>query len=205
MSERFSLKTSRGYDFFEVASALQKEIRRGKEEDALYWAFELSLKFDQYLWSRLKVIVNEDIGIANPNLIVIIDTLSKQYFEFREKGKTSCNLCLANAIMLLCRSEKTRVADHIQGIVVQSYTQGLERKDIPDYALDKHTKRGRNMGRGLDHFRGEGTKLENESKTIKDIYKDRCFELWKTAKKLEFKNNSVREPEQSPKTLFDEG
>jgi len=36
-----------------------------------------------------------------------------------------------------------------------------EKLDIPDYALDKHTKRGREMGRGDLHFWTEGCKIEN--------------------------------------------
>ena len=35
------LRTRHNYDAFEVVSALQKCIRRGLEEDALYWAYEL--------------------------------------------------------------------------------------------------------------------------------------------------------------------
>ena len=31
--------------------------------------------------------------------------------------------------------------------------------EIPDYALDMHTMKGKAMGRGLDHFRSEGAKL----------------------------------------------
>ncbi|WP_074818989.1 MULTISPECIES: hypothetical protein [Bradyrhizobium] len=31
--------------------------------------------------------------------------------------------------------------------------------EIPDYALDMHTMKGKAMGRGLDHFRKEGAKL----------------------------------------------
>jgi replication-associated recombination protein RarA len=38
---KYSLKTKKGYDFFEVASALQKCIRRGMGEEAMYWAVEL--------------------------------------------------------------------------------------------------------------------------------------------------------------------
>ena len=34
-------KTKHGYDFYEVLSALQKEIRRGNEYEAMFWAVEL--------------------------------------------------------------------------------------------------------------------------------------------------------------------
>ena len=35
--------------------------------------------------------------------------------------------------------------------------------EIPDYALDMHTVRGKMMGRGIKHFLDEGIKLTNES------------------------------------------
>jgi hypothetical protein len=41
---------------------------------------------------------------------------------------------------------------------------------IPDCALDKHTARGKRMGRGDEHFFAEGIKLENE--VGEDPYRD---------------------------------
>ena len=38
----YDLKTNRGYDLYEVASALQKSIRRGDYRVAGYMALELS-------------------------------------------------------------------------------------------------------------------------------------------------------------------
>jgi replication-associated recombination protein RarA len=37
--------TCNKYSLFEAASALQKEIRRGHEEQAMYWALELAGDF----------------------------------------------------------------------------------------------------------------------------------------------------------------
>jgi len=34
-------QTTRGYDIYELLSALQKDIRRGNEYEALFWAAEL--------------------------------------------------------------------------------------------------------------------------------------------------------------------
>ncbi len=40
-----------------------------------------------------------------------------------------------------------------------AYSDG-ERREIPDYALDKHTAAGRRMGRGVQAFFDEGSRLE---------------------------------------------
>ena len=44
------------------------------------------------------------------------------------------------------------------------------KRDIPDCALDKHTARGKRMGRGAEHFFAEGIKLTNE--TGEDPYRE---------------------------------
>jgi hypothetical protein len=57
------LQTGQGYPFDEVASALQKSIRRGLEIEAMYWAAEMETRYPDYLWKRLQIISVEDISI----------------------------------------------------------------------------------------------------------------------------------------------
>jgi len=173
-----SLFTQTGFPLDEVISALQKDIRRGNEERAMYWALELIPRFEAYLWRRLCVIVNEDIGIANPTLLLLVPTQRALFMEFREAGKDgSARLVLANAILLLCRSPKSRLADHFQCVVNQERLQSpVSKPKIPDYALDKHTRRGKNMKRGLDHWLDEGCLLNPPADP--DPYAGRARALW---------------------------
>jgi len=48
--------------------------------------------------------------------------------------------------------------------------------EIPDYALDKHTEKGRAMGRDFKHFLEEGSRLENEIE-VDENYRSRLLEL----------------------------
>ena len=48
---------------------------------------------------------------------------------------------------------------------------------VPDWALDQHTTEGRRMGRDLDHFRAEGTKLVPPP-TGDDPYIEEAYRLW---------------------------
>jgi len=42
------------YDYYEVVSALQKTIRRGDRDSALFWATELYLsQYEAHAWRRL--------------------------------------------------------------------------------------------------------------------------------------------------------
>jgi len=65
MSKAFPWLTAGGYDYYEVASALQKSIRRGLEDDALFWATELYISdYAAHAWKRLLVIASEDARIG---------------------------------------------------------------------------------------------------------------------------------------------
>jgi replication-associated recombination protein RarA len=181
----YNLLTQGDHSLDEVISALQKDIRRGNEEQALYWCLELLPRYEAYLWRRLLVICNEDIGIANPQILVQLPVLRAQFFEFREQGKDgTCRLIMANAILLMCRSPKARTADHFQRVVTQQWMEerqsGMQR-EMPDYALDKHTRRGKALGRGFEQWVDEGCRLANPAE-VHDPYRDRAEALWKAGK-----------------------
>ncbi len=198
--------TQSGYSLDEIISALQKDIRRGNEEQALYWCLEMVPRFEVYLWRRLIVICNEDIGIANPALLVQIPALRAQFFEFRDEGKDgTCRLILANAMLLMCRSPKARTADHLQRVVTQQWVEeGFSgRRGVPDYALDKHTRRGKAEGRGFDHWLDEGCRLANPA-PVDDPYKAQAEGLWREGRNdapVWGKRKKGGEPEQL--NLFD--
>ena len=154
--------TKRGYNFYEVLSAFQKAIRRGDGKLAGYWAMELyDSGFESHVWNRLRVIACEDI--AEP-ITKEIEAL-KQSHDFVNKGKGKDEhkpgrLMVAKATLLLAAAKKCRDADHLLCMVYGDNTIPAEtlladleaakddaRKEIPDYALDMHTIRGRKMGR----------------------------------------------------------
>ena len=204
MTNDFHLITQKGYDFFEATSALQKSIRRGKEHEALYWAMELLPRYEFYLWRRLKIISSEDIGIANPQAIILVQILSEQYFELRKRGDMGCLLMVANAILFLCRSKKTRLADHFICAMIQEREQGILRLKIPNYALDMHTRRGKAQRRGLQHFKEEGAKLSPKDMNIEDPYEERSYELEgsKEAKTLSWKKLQNKDKEDANQKLL---
>jgi len=163
----FKLQTGSGYPFDEVASALQKSIRRGLEEEAMYWAVELEVRHPDYLWKRLQIISVEDIGIADPQAVLYVaemrrlyQELKKEYDKEPKKKSRSFRMALANAVLSMCRAKKSRIGDEFQ-IVIYGRREAGWKLDVPDYALDMHTSRGRGMKRGPEHFWSEGVKLSN--------------------------------------------
>jgi replication-associated recombination protein RarA len=163
-------ETVHGYPLDEVVSALQKTIRRGMTDDACWFATEMNVSgFGAYAWRRLLVIVTEDIGLANPQLAAIVHSLyamSEVLFkaargraEPGQKEKVLWNEeNLLEAVWLLAESPKSRELVDMSAVITQRMQKG-ERLEVPSFALDQHTTRGRAMGRGIDHFNEAGDQL----------------------------------------------
>lgn len=147
-SKDFEMKCPDGTPLNEAVSILQKEIRRGKELEALYWARQIEAYFPKYVWRRLVIISAEDIGLGNPQAVVVVEALWSAYEVIRKesrKDKPDGNL-IAMAVLLLCRSEKNREADHLKNVEHSLEKHGWK-PEIPEYAIDSHTKRGREIYR----------------------------------------------------------
>lgn len=168
-------KTTRGYDIFELLSALQKSIRRGEEYQAVFFAAELETCNGKMVWNRLRIIASEDIGIANPNATLTVDALERQYNDAKERKHDSWRLFLVHAALYLARSAKSRIVDDLLIAVYGNIKYKDEKLKIPDYALDSHTATGKMMGRGFKYFIEESSKLVNE--TIENPYKGAAAEI----------------------------
>lgn len=76
MGQGYELKLILGYEFDQCASALQKSVRRGLEFEACFWATVFYKSgFRGYLSRRLQKICHEDIGVANPQALILANQL----------------------------------------------------------------------------------------------------------------------------------
>lgn len=168
----YQILTRKDYDFYECASALQKSVRRGIEKDALFFGMELYASgYSKYLWKRIFIMVSEDIGLANPDLAQRVQALYANWQIIAEKNVNDGTLPIIHAIVELCRSKKSRMLDHAKVWALFSNY----RPDVPDYALDTHTRRGKRMGRNLDFFKEIGSIINDELDLQNDLdqfYKD---------------------------------
>lgn len=161
-----------GYKLGEAASAMQKCIRRGLEPDALFWATELDISgYGEYVWKRLKIITSEDVGLASPQLAATVHALYLCWLEQRKKADVRHGperLFLVHAVILLARSPKSRLVDHA---LIAFYEAQRPPRPIPDFALDKHTARGKALRRGHEHFWTQGAQIANAG-DVSDPYLD---------------------------------
>lgn len=172
-------KTRNGLPGDEVISALQKSIRRGNERAACEFAYEMyitSPAWEEKLWRRLLAISVEDIGMGNPEAAVIVNALNqmRQTFQYNESDRA---MFFFHAIRYLCESEKDRSTDFLKNLVIKNFAMGYV-PEIPDYALDKHTVRGQQMGRDSEHFFNVACRVTPQAE-VTNTYREEYGELLK--------------------------
>jgi len=178
------------YNDDEVKSVIQKTIRRGDETGAMFFALELAHESESSFWwlrNRLKLLAYEDIGLANPEAVLRVSKAVDDMTVLYESKTQDWETPLAYVILVLCRSQKSRIADHFKVYVKNCWEDesGKFNIEIPDYALDYTTSQGNQLGRlkhsrmGVDHFIRAGEKLVNETVEIEDIYKKKAHKVWR--------------------------
>lgn len=160
---RFNITTRNGYDFFECSSALQKSIRRNDIVTAAYFAVELwASGYGNYVWKRLYTVSAEDCwGLITHE----IDALHNGY-ELVNKGakEPKGRIFIGKAVILLCECMKSRDADHLNNLAVdticpddESVLAALddarrEPLEVPEYTFDVHTRKGKKAGKTREQF-----------------------------------------------------
>ncbi len=183
----YEMKTVSGLDFYVCSSAFQKFVRRGLEHEALWYGTELYMSgYDEYVWGRIRIIVSEDIGLANPMLLAQIDSLYSTYTDLKKKKNKHQpeKLQFIHAIMLIARSPKSRLVDNKVSYYFDLRNSNPQ-PEIPDYVYDMHTLTGKIKGRGNDHFYEEAALINNVGDITEEFsFRDMVWELYKEKDRL---------------------
>ena len=167
--------TEHGFAADEVISALQKSIRRGLVDNALLLGWEMfvtSPEMEAMLWSRLCVISVEDVGLGNAQAPILVNTLFEMHRRY-PRPEHDRFMFAAHAIRVMASGPKDRTTDEMASWARQSVRLGERLPEIPDAALDMHTRRGQEMGRDYRWF------VEEASRVIPEIPdKDQTYRRW---------------------------
>lgn len=156
--------SKRGYPADELISALQKSIRRGDLRLSVLIGRELyesSAELEAVMWSRLCVISAEDAGDGSWQEPVVVNSL----FEMHERLDRSAGdrwLFAVHAIRFLAERTKDRTSDEWANLAMHLVNASDRPFEIPDYALDVHTRRGQLAGSSVDDFWADGSIVANE-------------------------------------------
>ena len=112
------------FDPSEVSSACQKAVRRGYSLETVQWAMELfwtNRHRRTNIWNRCLVMAVEDIGPADPSVVIHVLSL---YLHYPEDPNA-----MVTAALLLAQAPKTRVNDwavHLYGKMRSTFEQNEE-------------------------------------------------------------------------------
>jgi hypothetical protein len=191
-ARRERLVSARGYTQDVVVSWLQKSIRRGLIDDAIFTVTELDESgWGEYAWSRLMVIVSEDCGLAAPGLAVEVRALYENWQSLRKRrrGRSSGRatsqgaerLPLIHATLLLARAPKSQIVVNACIWHTHLAENGIRSKEPAGWVIDRHTREGKRRGRGWAHFM-DGSSLLADRETgelssepvLADPYRDKA-------------------------------
>ena len=186
----------RGNAIFALLSTLQKAIRRNDEIEALSTAWQLDAnagdskiakRFGGQLWSAMRKICSEDVGIANFGLVREIRSLQANWIKAMRTNNANepWRLFTVHAVLLLCRSPKSRLVDHaciaIGGNLkkVCDELRAAGPRPIPAYAFDGvHVAGGLDKSKAAaraDFIVNEDAVLTPKDEDINDPYKEEIF------------------------------
>lgn len=135
----------KGSHFYNLLSALQKSVRGSDVDAALYYLAHLLESGDLVAVNRrLLVMAYEDVGLANPQ----IGTQVLAAVQASERlGLPEARIPLANAVILMCLSEKSNSAYKALDAAIDAIHNG-KTGDIPLHLRDTHYAGAAALGHG---------------------------------------------------------
>ena len=133
----------------------------------------------------------EDVGLGDPYVNMVIMNLKATYdylVALKERSKPE-KLPFTQAVLTLVHAKKSRYND----LAICVYWQENQSKayPIPEYAYDMHTRRGKAMGHGIDHFYDVAAVINNRNKMPNEDEMERLARIadhaWEEGK--DFKEN----------------
>lgn len=180
---RPQLLTNQGHDFYEVASGMQKAIRRGDALYAGYFALELFPRYYKYVWKRLLTVSAEDLaGVITQEIVALYDAFMIVN-EGKKSDKLGGRIFISKAVLLMCEVKTNRDADLLQNYIhdkkalltdekiaeYMSEIEAFELDKMPEYVFDVHTLKGKRMGKTkTDFMKEEQEALQNEQLSMFD-------------------------------------
>ncbi len=139
-----------GDDKYNLLSALQKSIRGSDPDASIYYLVKLiEAGCDiQMIGRRLLVIASEDIGMAYPSAITIVESCISASLMV---GYPEARINLAHAVILLASSPKSNSA-YMAYNKAEADIRSIEIDDIPEHIKDAHSKMSKLKGNGKNYL-----------------------------------------------------
>lgn len=161
-----------GYEFGEVTSALQKEIRAGNVEESVFWGLLLYERAPYYAWKRLLVIAAEDVGFGDVEAVQLAYSLAAGWEMSKAHNYAVSGHAFTMAVMALAKANKSTRVEDLQSLTMEKIKAGV-RLPIKSRYLDGHTKAGRANGATWDRWYADrhGTCRIPTNKYVRELWK----------------------------------
>lgn len=135
-------------DSYSILSAFHKSIRGSDIDASIHYLARLIKSGDlQKITRRLLVIASEDIGLAVPNAITIVNSCVQSALQL---GLPEARIPLSQATIYLAQCPKSNSS--IKAIDSALYDlDNIEIGDIPLHLKDAHYSGAKNLGRGVEY------------------------------------------------------
>lgn len=173
------IKTAHNKSLNQLYSIFIDALAKQDKDSAFKAIFEISLSQPYTAWLILLQASFTHVGSNGPaerNRSLYVKQCREAYFAIRtRKEGTECVLALSSAVLSLCSEPAARRSLVLQ---TEDFLEKLQETNfrfaIPDWAYDRHTRKGRNLGRkDWKHFIEEGIKVVPETELGEDAkYKD---------------------------------
>lgn len=177
-----------GFDLAERGEPIDTErlaafLAQGDELPAMHAAAVLALKSPDAVSRKLVGLAAADRRLP-ASAYKLVEVWAEQIRTWNKSSNGAWRLALADIVLILCRRPVVTapvIAD--QAMIDEFAARGYAQYDagqpvtIPDYALCKHTRRGKKLGRGIHHFRQVGAVL-NPAPVFADRYEDAAYAIW---------------------------
>ncbi len=130
---------------FDTISAFIKSLRGSDPDAALYWLAKMVAAGEdpQFLWRRMLISASEDIGLADPQAIVIVEAA---YRAFEKVGLPEGQYALAQAALYLAVCPKSNSTS--------GYFEALKNVEAERAEVPTSLKDGSRDGKGFGHGQG---------------------------------------------------
>ena len=138
-----------GEQHYDIVSAMIKSIRGSDPDAAIYWMARMLMGGEdpKFIARRLIISASEDIGLANPNAMLIANAC----FEAVHKiGMPEARIPLAECIIYLATSPKSNSAYMAIGAAIEAVHQ-TGNAPVPLHLRNAPTKLMKNLNYGLNY------------------------------------------------------
>lgn len=137
-------------EHYNHASAFQKSLRGSDPQAALYWLAKMldGGEDPRFILRRLIVTAAEDVGLADPQALVIAETALR---AFEHLGMPEGRLPIAQAVLYVATAPKSNSVIESLHEASDRIAQG-ESYPVPNHLADAHYASAADMGRGIDYI-----------------------------------------------------